>query len=112
MTTDFTAMFFGPEALQQAAIERARRRANPDWYLSAVQAARRVAAGTQFFTTDDVWAALEGLPTTTPEHRAMGAVMRSLALDRLAERTDRTRPTNRPCANRRPVAIWRSLRPL
>ena len=109
MTTTFPDPS-SPTSLEEAAIERARRHSNPDWYLSAVHAARCVANGQRLFTTDDVWAALDGIPTTTPEHRAMGAVMRSLAIDRLAVRTDRTRPTNRPCANRRPVAIWRSLR--
>lgn len=96
--------------LEEDAIARARRHSNPDWYLSAVRAARRVAADRQFFTTDEVWAALKDLTDAkTPEHRAMGAVMRSLAIDRIAVRTDRTRPTNRPCANRRPIAVWRSL---
>lgn len=95
---------------EEDAIARARRHSNPDWYLSAVRAARRVAADRQFFTTDEVWAALADLTDAkTPEHRAMGSVMRSLAADRIAIRTDRTRPTNRPCANRRPVAVWRSL---
>jgi hypothetical protein len=92
------------------AVARARRQANPDWYLSAVRAARRVAADSLYFTTDEVWEVLKTLTTeATPEHRAMGAVMRSLAHDRIATRTDRTRPTRRPCANSRPISIWRSL---
>lgn len=95
---------------EEDAIARARHHSDPDWYLSAVRAARRVAADRRFFTTDEVWAVLSDLTDAkTPEHRAMGAVMRSLAIDRIAVRTDRTRPTNRPCANRRPVAVWRSL---
>jgi hypothetical protein len=101
---------FSPQALEEEAIARSRRHSNPDWDLTAVRAARRVAADRRFFTTDDVWTVVKELTTaTTPEHRAMGAVMRSLALDRIAVRTDRTRPTSRPCANRRPIAIWRSL---
>lgn len=101
---------YTPEHVAEEAINRARRKASPDWYLSAVRAARRVAADSLFFTTDDVWDVLKNLTTAaTPEHRAMGAVMRSLAYDRIAVRTDRTRPTRRPCANRRPISIWRSL---
>lgn len=99
-----------PQILEEDAIHRARLHANPDWYLSAVRAARRVAADRQFFTTDEVWMVLKQLTEArTPEPRAMGAVMRSLVQDRIAVRTDRTRPTTRPCAHGRPVAIWRSL---
>ena len=97
------------EANKAIGMERAWDAANTDWKAAAVAAVQQLARSHSEFTADDVWAQLDVLGFTTREHRAMGAVMRSAALEGWITKTDRVTPTNRPSANRRPVAIWQSL---
>lgn len=87
---------------------RAWDAANPDWKDAALAIVRNLARTTGSFTTDQVWAELDAAGFRTSEHRAMGAVMRAAAQRGWITRTDFTVPTTRPCANRRPVAVWQS----
>ena len=97
------------EAKKADAMERAWNHANTNWKAAAIAVVRHLATTKSEFTADEVWAELDSLGFTTREHRAMGAVMRQAAVDELIVKTDRVVPTTRPSANRRPVAIWRSL---
>ena len=97
------------EAKKADAMERAWNHANTNWKAAAIAVVRHLATTKSEFTADEVWAELDSLGFTTGEHRAMGAVMRQAAVDELIIKTDRVVPTTRPSANRRPVAIWRSL---
>ena len=97
------------EANKADAMERAYEHANDRWKAAACGVVQHLAESCSTFTADDVWAHLDALGFTTHEHRAMGAVMRAAAVDGLIVKTDRVVPTTRPCANRRPVAVWQSL---
>ena len=95
------------EARKDDGMHRAWHAANPDFKLAAEQAIRHLARTKAQFTSDDVWSLLDGV-ADTKEHRALGAVMRAVAKEGLISKTDRVVPTTRACANRRPVAVWRS----
>ena len=96
------------EANKTLGMGRAWNAANTDWKVAAISVVQQLARDHGEFTTDDVWAELDALGFATREHRAMGAVMRSAALEGWIAKTDRVTPTSRPCANRRPIAIWQS----
>lgn len=108
MVTQLSLVLQG-EANKADGMARAWDAANSDWKTAARSVVQQLAASNSEFTTDDVWAQLDALGFTTREHRAMGAVMRAAAVDGLIVKTDRVVPTTRPCANRRPVAVWHSL---
>lgn len=103
------ALALDGEANKADGMTRAWNNANTAWRDAACSIVRNLAVTCREFTSDHVWAELDALGFRTQEHRAMGAVMRAAALDGLIVKTDRVVPTNRPCANRRPVAVWRSL---
>lgn len=67
-----------------------------------------VAKKHEFFTTDEVWAALGGYPGPS-ERRAMGALIRQFLLRGFIERTEVTVCSDRPECHRRPVRLWKSL---
>lgn len=96
-------------AAKEAGIERAELGANPYWAVTALWAVRSVASRKPSLTTDDVWAVLEDLQVKTPEHRAMGAVMRQAAVSGYIEPTDSYVRSRRPQCHCRPVLYWRSL---
>lgn len=103
------ALVLQGEANKADGMDRAWNNANTSWKAAATAIVRHLASTKSEFTADEVWAELDSLGFTTREHRAMGAVMRQAAVDELIVKTDRVVPTTRPTANRRPVAIWRSL---
>lgn len=103
------ALVLDGEANKADGMSRAWDAANSDWKAAATAIVQHLAETQAEFTADQVWAELDDLGFTTREHRAMGAVMRAAAVDGLIVKTDRVTPTSRPCANRRPVAIWQSL---
>ena len=107
MVTQLALVLEG-EASKADGMQRSWDHANTDWKAAATAIVRHLAEAQLEFTADQVWAELDALGFTTREHRAMGAVMRAAALDGWIAKTDRVVPTTRPCANRRPVAIWRS----
>jgi len=97
------------EANKRIGMDRAWDAANTHWKAAALAVVQHLASSHAEFTADDVWLQLDSLGFNTAEHRAMGAVMRSAALEGWITKTNRVTPTTRPCANRRPVAIWQSL---
>lgn len=107
MVTQLALVLEG-EANKADGIQRAWEHANGDWKLAATAIVRELAKTRTEFTADEIWAVLDSLGFTTREHRAMGAVMRQAACEGWIVKTDRFVPTTRPCANRRPVAIWQS----
>ena len=108
MVTQMSLILDG-EARKADGMARAYDNANRDWKAAAAATVRDLARVKATFTADDVWAQLDALGFATREHRAMGAVMRAAAMDGWIVKTDRVVPTTRPCANRRPVAVWQSL---
>lgn len=85
-------------------IGRAGEHADDDWKAAARAAVLSMDAGAEF-TTDDVWRRIPaGL--TTPEPRAMGAVMTALAGAGAIRKTDRVRESVRPEAHANPKAVW------
>lgn len=84
--------------------------AAPDWKIEARRVVRHLAETKPEFTTDPVWFMLERFTEAeTHEPRALGAVMRAAARDRLIVATDRTVESVRVANHRRPVRIWKSL---
>lgn len=57
------------------------------------------------FTTDDIWARLNGLEP--PDCRAMGAAMRRAKREGLIDKTGEYRESRRAGCHCRPVAVWR-----
>lgn len=90
--------------------ERGRRqaeaagRAAGDWTADALQIVRDLAAEGRMFTTDDVWARVDGRPD---EPRAMGAVMIRAKSEGVAVPTSSHVESARPDCNGRPVRVWR-----
>lgn len=92
-------------ALREAGIDQVEM-ANLEWVDVALYQARQVAKETRFFTSDAIWSRVGRHPN---EPRAMGAVMRALRREGIAEPTATVLPSLRPQCHRRPVRIWRSL---
>lgn len=101
------------ERARDAAIAEVRTGMNMDWYAAALQAIRALAARYartgERFTTDDVWEALEARLVNTPEHRAMGAVMRDAARAGTIAPTANYQKSRRPACHARPVRVWVGL---
>jgi hypothetical protein len=112
MTDQFN--LFDPVASQEAAEEaigQATEAADPDWKEAARSAVRRVAYRQRFFTTDDIWGAIDAIDpeASTHEPRAMGGILRWAQDEGLASNTERVQKTARVAAHRRPLAVWESL---
>ena len=96
------------EQLKDEAIDRVGEAADPEWMDAAHSAAMQLVNTRHEFTTDDVWALIPpGM--STPEPRAMGAVMRALARSGFVRNSQRTARSTRPECHRRPLTIWVSL---
>ncbi len=93
---------------RDAAIDRVEAAAREDWKEVALMVVEVVARDRELFTTDHVWAVMPG-DVSTPEPRAMGAIMRRAAREGYVTATDRHVLSNRPLCHRRPVRVWRSL---
>ncbi len=96
------------KAATDEAIERVEEHADPEWKAHALDAIESCARSFPTFTTDAVWALLDGGPETH-EPRALGAVMREAARRGWVESTDRTEQTARVHAHQRPARVWHSL---
>jgi hypothetical protein len=97
-----------------AAAAAARERAldqveggSASWQEEAIVVLRRIAREKSELTTDDLWRALARPDDLEP--RAAGALMRRAVREKLVERTDRTRKSERVACHRRDVRVWRSL---
>lgn len=91
------------------AIERVEEHAKSSWIAEATRSVMDLARKGREFTTDDVWKALRSTGVTTPEPRAMGAVMRRLAKSGVIRNTRRTVESDRPECHRRPVTVWEPI---
>lgn len=98
------------QIIKEQAVESSARGADRDWLTSAMRGVRVLANRQQYLTSDDVWAWLRPLELKTPDNRAMGAVMRSSALDNYIEATTEWRISERSVCHGRPVRVWKSLR--
>lgn len=85
------------------AIARVQENAPPDWMQEARRTVLAIAETRSSFTTDDVWAALEGAP---PEPRALGAVMKGLSREGKIRATSAWRQSVRAECHARPVRVW------
>lgn len=90
------------------ALERVEKGADEKWVKAADYAVAHLALRKPEVTADDVWDVLDGMDVDTPEHKAMGPVMRRAAKEGIIERTDRTVKTRRPSRNKGDVRVWRS----
>ena len=88
------------------ALARVEEAANRAWIAVAKDFVTTLSPGEQF-TTDRVWWHMERSGVTTPEPRALGAVMKNLCDREVIEKTGETRPTTRPQAHARPIPVWR-----
>jgi hypothetical protein len=97
---------------RERGIEQAEKGANPDWMRAAAEAVASVAREHETFTTDHVWAwlAAHAKDVSTPEKRAMGAVMRDAVQMNLCVRVEgRFVRSSRTACHRRPLQVYRSL---
>lgn len=91
------------------ALARVEEHAPEDWNAVATRAVLSCADRLYKFTTDDVWWQLEELGTSPPpEPRALGAVVRRLALAGRIVNTGEWRKSDRAAAHRRPISVWRA----
>jgi hypothetical protein len=99
------------EAARDHAIERVERHANELWKEAALSAGYRVCREQPLFTADDIWRILDTYEESawTHEPRAMGAILRQMALDGACEVTGRHIKSVRVSTHRRPLAEWKSL---
>lgn len=101
---------FGAPSAKIVALARVEQHADPDWLTSARAEVDFLARARDAFTTDDVWERLENHDTPPPrEPRAMGAVMRAAAADKVIEASGVFQQSSREINHNRPVMIWRSL---
>jgi hypothetical protein len=100
----------GAAAAAAEAIDRVERGTNPAWRAFMERCAVRVARARPEFTSQDLEdiRLTEGGPSTH-EPRAMGALMRWVRTQEIAERTDQMRRSGRRTNHNRDQRIWRSL---
>ncbi len=96
------------KAATDEAVARVEEHADPEWKVRALDAINTCALSFPHFTTDAVWALLDGGPETH-ERRALGAVMRDAARRGWIESTERTEQAARVVAHQRPQRVWHSL---
>jgi hypothetical protein len=97
-------------ALRDAAIQRVKDHADPDWFDRAMEAGRHVAGRMSQFTTDDLVAVMNAAGVPPPrEPRAWGPVMQQLAKDGVCVATDRTKNSVQPQNHGRMMRVWRSM---
>lgn len=67
-------------ARREDGIARSAEAAKEEWKRTTTRAAHWVATQNRYFTSDDIWEALETYypGVDTPEHRAMGHIMRAV----------------------------------
>lgn len=76
--------------------------------LNAVRRIRQMRGAGGYFTTDAVWAILNGWGIAPPhEPRALGAAMRKAERLGLCAPTDRTQKSTRIDCHARPLRVWK-----
>lgn len=95
------------DVLADEAIQRAHDH-NPLWVSTAVGYILYLKIGGNPFTSDDVWARMEGVPPST-DPRAMGAAFRQAALDGWIKPTGRYVKSTRAACHGRMIREWISV---
>jgi hypothetical protein len=83
--------------------------ADQDWKKEARAAVRILCRTGDDFTGDDVWRLLAGVSASTPEPRALGAIIKEAAKDGLIHATGEYRKSIRKESHRRPLQVWRPI---
>lgn len=83
--------------------------ADPAWMREARATVEILCRQGEDFTGDDVWELLEGTKVTTPEPRALGAVIRQFSKDGKIFATGAYRKSLRKESHRRPLTVWRPV---
>lgn len=98
-----------PEA--QVAINAASDAAVPEWKDLAERVLLKLAATQLYITTDDLWLVMnqQHPDVDTPEHRAVGAVMKKGARNGWIIKTDRTLQSMLRVCHGRDKRVWQSL---
>jgi len=92
---------------KEKAIAQVATATNPEWFAECYRIVVATATNTNEFTTDDIWQALADAKLPTPhEPRAIGAVLRHAAANKLIRPTDRYRPSQRVACHARPIRVW------
>ena len=86
------------------AVTAAGLAADPYWRALADAAIRQLAVTGDEFTTDDVWRLLAGFDT--PEHRALGSLMREAHKAGLIRPLRKWRESTRVEAHKNPKRVW------
>jgi hypothetical protein len=94
--------------LRDEALQRVDTKADPQWKHVVDTFVCSLPLGEEF-TTDRVWFNIERAGVTTPEPRALGAIMLALARANIITKTGRYQPTTRAKAHARPIPIWRRI---
>lgn len=92
------------------AIQQAEDHADHDWLYDAFNAVQQLAQHRATLSTDDVWKYLNDRSlTSTHEPRALGAIMRRAAKEKIIRKTGTYATSKRAECHNRPVMIWQSL---
>ena len=90
------------------ALARVTRKADPEWIEAARTAIRKTATELSEFIVDHVFERMN-FALSTHDDRAIGALIREAARDRIIERTERFIPSFRASHHACPRRVWRSL---
>lgn len=93
-------------AARDRAIEKADRGASPLWVEEALTAVKALARVEPVLTSEDV---ADQLELSTPEPRALGAIMLTAQANGWIAPTERWTPARHAKAHKRPMREWRSL---
>lgn len=99
-------LFDTAEAITAEAINRAGTNADQTFVKAAKQAVMICVNKGDHFTTDQVWAILDGWNISTHDNRALGAVMRKASAKGIITNTGNYRKTERKESHRRPITVW------
>ena len=107
---EMTVMMTEAQRSAEEAIGQAAAGTNPEWRELALEAGRELAASFEFVTAQDILDFVtEAFPEVqTPEHRAMGPIMRQLGAEGTLLPTDRYPPSGRVRNHNRPHRLWAS----
>jgi hypothetical protein len=100
------------EAAKEEAVSRVEANASRAWLDAAWEALRFSSQHYREITADEVWALLWTDGVAAPhDPRAMGAIMRRAVREGLLAATSEFRPSALPQNHRRPVRVYRVVRP-
>ena len=97
----------GEQMTLEEALTVVEAAADPRWVDTCMKIVRHLAQLGGRFTTDDVWDLLDETGVWTKEPRAMGAVIRKLAADKVIVGDGEYWVSRRPECHQRPVKVWR-----